>query len=137
MRDYLWNHVTHVEDGDFLWREKNQHLSVRNSKKKVKEEWKETPWCKGWISIGIREVYAKRCNYYHEWNWSCRAFSVERLPTARKLQPHWDGKWIISKVKGPCNLELTDGHQSKVVHVNHVQHRIQPDQVKGHAITEQ
>ena len=54
-----------------------------------------------------------------------------------KLQPHWDGKWIVSKVKGPSNLELTDGHQSKIVHVNHVQHRIQPDQAKGHTITEQ
>jgi len=59
------------------------------------------------------------------------------VPIARKLQPRWDEKWIISKVKGPCNLELTDGHQSKVVHVNCVRHRIQPDQAKGHAITEQ
>ena len=59
------------------------------------------------------------------------------VPTARKLQPHWDGKWIVSKVKGPCNLELTDGHKSKVVRVNHVRHRIQPDQIKDHAITDQ
>jgi len=56
------------------------------------------------------------------------------VPTARKLQPHWDGKWTVSKLKGP---ELTDGHQSKVVHVNHVRHQIQSDQVKGHSITEQ
>ena len=37
----------------------------------------------------------------------------------KKLQPHWDGKWTV-KLKGPCNLELTNGNQSKVVHVNHV-----------------
>jgi len=24
------------------------------------------------------------------------------VPTARKLQPHWEGKWTVSKVKGPC-----------------------------------
>ena len=48
--------------------------------------------------------------------------------TARKLQPHWDGKWTVIKLKGPCNLELTNGSQSKVVHVNHVRHRLQTDQ---------
>ena len=40
-------------------------------------------------------------------------------------------------MKGPCNLELTDGQLSKVVHVNRVQHRIQPYQAKGHTIIEQ
>ena len=59
------------------------------------------------------------------------------VPTVKKLQQHWDEKWTVSKVKGPCNLELTDGHQSKVVHVNRVWHRIQPGQVKGHTTTEQ
>ena len=48
--------------------------------------------------------------------------------TARKLQPHWDGKWTVTKLKRPCNLELTNGNQSKVVHVNRVCHRRQPDQ---------
>ena len=50
------------------------------------------------------------------------------IPTARKLQPRWDGRWTITNQKGSCNLELTNGHQSKVVHVNRVRHRIQPDQ---------
>ena len=50
------------------------------------------------------------------------------IPTARKLQPCWDGRWTVTKLKGPCNLEITNGHQSKVVHVNRVQHRIQPNQ---------
>ena len=50
------------------------------------------------------------------------------IPTARKLQPHWDGKWTVAKLKGPCNLKLTNGSQSKVVHVNRVRHRLQPDQ---------
>ena len=50
------------------------------------------------------------------------------IPTARKLQPRWDGRWTVTKLKGPCNLEITNGHQSKVVHVNRVQHRIQPNQ---------
>ena len=31
------------------------------------------------------------------------------MPTARKLQPHCDEKWTVSKVKDLCNLELTDG----------------------------
>ena len=50
------------------------------------------------------------------------------IPTARKLQPRWDGRWVVTKLKGPCNLEITNGHQSKVVHVNRVQRRIQPNQ---------
>ena len=56
---------------------------------------------------------------------------------SKKLQLHWDGKWTVSEVKGSCNLEFTDGHQSKVVYVNRVWHRIQPGQVKEHTITEQ
>ena len=42
------------------------------------------------------------------------------VPTARNLQPHWEGKWTVSKVKGPCNVKLSNGHQCKVVHVNRV-----------------
>ena len=42
------------------------------------------------------------------------------IPTAWKLQPHWDGKWTVGKLKGPCNLELTNGNQSKPIYVNHV-----------------
>ena len=50
------------------------------------------------------------------------------IPTAGKLQPRWDGGWTVTKVKGPCNLELTNGHHMKVVHVNRVRYRKQPDQ---------
>ena len=49
------------------------------------------------------------------------------ISTARKLQPHWDEKWTVAKLKGLCNLELTNGYQSKVAHVNRVCHRQQPD----------
>ena len=59
------------------------------------------------------------------------------IPMAKILQLHWDGKWTVSKVKGPCNIELTGGHQSKVVLVNCVWHRIQLGQVKEHTIAKQ
>ena len=50
------------------------------------------------------------------------------MPTAGKLQPCLDGGWTVAKVKGPCNLKLTNSHHLKVVHVNHVRYWKQPGQ---------
>ena len=48
------------------------------------------------------------------------------IPTAKKLDPQWDGRWTITAVKGPLNMEISDGTVSKVVHVNRLRYRIQP-----------
>ena len=47
------------------------------------------------------------------------------VPTAGKLDPRWEGNWKISAVKSPVTMEITDGRK-KVVHVNHLHHRVQP-----------
>ena len=40
------------------------------------------------------------------------------IPTAKKLDPRWDGRWTITALKGLLNMEISDGTVSKVVHVN-------------------
>jgi len=53
------------------------------------------------------------------------------IPTARKLDPQWDGRWTVKAVKSPLNMEITDGKNCKVVHVNRLRPRIQPN---GHDV---
>ena len=71
-------------------------------------------------------------NHYNK-NSVTRIFSVGEpiwlsIPTARKLQPRWEGKWTVQEIRGPVNLKITDGKRTKVVHMNRVQHRVQPQQ---------
>ena len=40
-------------------------------------------------------------------------------PTAGKLEPWWEGDWIIKSVKGPTSMEITKGKNTKVVHMQH------------------
>ena len=40
------------------------------------------------------------------------------IPTAGKLDPRWEGRWVVKSVKSPLNMEITDGTRTKVVHVN-------------------
>ena len=46
-------------------------------------------------------------------------------PTAGKLSPRWEGGWKIQEVKTPVTMKITNGHYSKVVHVNRLRHRVQ------------
>ena len=48
------------------------------------------------------------------------------IPTAAKLDPRWEGKWMVKSIKKPITMEITDGERTKVVHVNRPQSRIQP-----------
>ena len=48
------------------------------------------------------------------------------IPTAKKLDPHWDGRWTITAVKGPLHIEIPDGTISKVVHVNRLRCNLLP-----------
>ena len=59
-----------------------------------------------------------------------RTFSVGdhvwlSIPTAGKLDPRWEGKWKVKAIKGPVNMEITDGRRTRVVHVNRLQKRLQ------------
>lgn len=40
------------------------------------------------------------------------------VPTARKLDPRWEGGWRVTSFKGKVNVEIADGKRNKVVHVN-------------------
>ena len=60
-----------------------------------------------------------------------RSFNVSdpvcfSVPTAGKLDPKWEGNWKVLALKGPVNVEITDGYRKKVVHVNRIQPRITP-----------
>ena len=48
------------------------------------------------------------------------------VPTAGKLDPRWEGNWIIRSVKSPITVEISDGVRTKVVHTNRLQQQIQP-----------
>ena len=47
------------------------------------------------------------------------------IPTGGKLSPRWEGGWRIQDIKTAVTMKITDGHRSKVVHVNRVRHRYQ------------
>ena len=48
------------------------------------------------------------------------------VPTRGKLDPKWEGGWLVKSVKGLVNVEISDGKRTKIVHVNRLQHRVQP-----------
>ena len=48
------------------------------------------------------------------------------VATRVKLDPKWEGRWMVKSVKGPVNVEISDGKHTKIVHVNRLQHRVQP-----------
>ena len=48
------------------------------------------------------------------------------IPTAGKLQSRWEGMWIVKAIKSEVNLEISDGVRTKIVHVNRIHHRLQP-----------
>lgn len=54
------------------------------------------------------------------------------IPTAGKLDPKWEGKWKITSLKSPVNVEIFDGKRRKVVHINRLQHRLQPMEASSH-----
>ena len=48
------------------------------------------------------------------------------IPTAGKLDPRWEGNWTIKSIKSPVTMEISDGNRTRVVHVNRLQHHLQP-----------
>ena len=49
------------------------------------------------------------------------------VPTARKLEPKWEGQWTISRRKSALTFEIKDGRRTRVVHINRLKKRLQPD----------
>ena len=50
------------------------------------------------------------------------------IPTMGKLDPRWEGEWMIESVKGSVTIEICDGKRTKVVHSNRLQHHYIPGQ---------
>ena len=50
------------------------------------------------------------------------------VPTAGKLDPRWEGGWIIQAVKSPVTVKISDPERIKVVHVNRLRYRWIPQQ---------
>ena len=48
-------------------------------------------------------------------------------PHRWKLDPRWEGKWVVHSIPGPTSYTITDGKRFRTVHVNRLQQRIQPD----------
>ena len=90
------------------------------------------------VKIAIRfstntNAAAQQWKSHYNKNSVTRTFSVVEpiwltIPIARKLQPRWEGKWTVQEIRGPVNLKITDGKRTKVVHMNRVQHHVQPQQ---------
>jgi len=47
------------------------------------------------------------------------------VPTAGKLDPRWEGGWIIQSVKSPITYTIHDGKRTRTVHVNRLRPRLQ------------
>ena len=39
-------------------------------------------------------------------------------PTAGKLDPKWVGDWKVIAIKGPVNVQISDGKRTRIVHIN-------------------
>ena len=38
------------------------------------------------------------------------------VPKAGKLEPRWEGGWVVKSLKSPVNVEICDDKRTKVVH---------------------
>ena len=79
---------------------------------------------------------ATQKNYYNKRSCS-QTFHVNdhvwlSVPVAGKLDPKWEGGWKVTTVTSPVTVTISDGKRSKVVHVNRLQHRVQPMDSDGH-----
>ena len=41
-----------------------------------------------------------------------------------KLDPRWEGGWVVKAVKSPISIEIMNNRTNKIVHTNRLQHRI-------------
>ena len=48
------------------------------------------------------------------------------IPVRNKLQPKWQGNWKIVEITNPTNAKITDGQTTKIVYMNRLHHRAQP-----------
>ena len=49
------------------------------------------------------------------------------IPITEKLDPRWEGKWVVHSIPGPASYINTDRKRFRTVHVDRLQQCIQPD----------
>ena len=54
-----------------------------------------------------------------------RSFKVDdpvwlSIPTAGKLNPRWEGNWVVTGCKSPVNVDISGGARRRVVHMNRI-----------------
>ena len=82
------------------------------------------------VEANLVEAASQQQVYYNRH--SCqRQFKVGdpvwlSVPTAGKLDPKWEGGWTVTKVESPVTIQIQKANKTRVVHVNRLQHRIQP-----------
>ena len=47
-------------------------------------------------------------------------------PTAGKLDPKWEGGWVVQTVKGLTTYSISDGRRNQTFYVNRLRLRVQP-----------
>ena len=47
------------------------------------------------------------------------------IPTAGKLDPRWEGEWIIQEVVSPTTYTTHDGYRTRTVHIDRLRQRLQ------------
>jgi len=47
------------------------------------------------------------------------------ISTAGKLEPKWEGEWVIQSVQSPVTYTINDGRRTKTVHINRLRPRLQ------------
>ena len=55
------------------------------------------------------------------------------IPTARKLDPRWEGGWVVKESKSPVTMKIENNSksQTRVVHINRLRHRKQPQSLEA------
>ena len=48
------------------------------------------------------------------------------VPTAGKLDPKWEGGWVVKAIQGPITYVISDGKRNRTVHINRLRKQIQP-----------
>ena len=47
------------------------------------------------------------------------------IPTTGKLDPKWEGNWVIQSVRSPVTYTICDSRRTKTVHINRLRPRLQ------------
>ena len=87
--------------------------------------------CKDFVETHLTQATCRQ-KAQHDRNAKVRPFKEGdhiwlSCPTAGKLDPWWEGGWMVKTVKGSNTYEIKSNKKRKIVHANRLRHRVQPD----------